>query len=240
MSKYKMAFSFRHGGGALWSLNDVARKEYGHFVELKRLPLSDTTIDIANEMSREHETRLDWNAPHAKKPIWSREEERDFKRRSRTLYKQVTGELGSDYRVYYNNRRANARGFRETMIEKGFSPKNVNNQVVTMMAKVEPYFDSYIENTNYDDYVYRGNHFRLAIGKNGQVIDMYPLDDYTPNFYPEKLKEVALSAIPYELNAPEIKMFDSKDPDIQARRRATFARLSLEHHYGTKDMSKWV
>ena len=109
-----------------------------------------------------------------------------------------------------------------------------------MTGVVAPYFNGHREKTNYSDYLYRGCHIRLIVGKDGYVIDCYPLGNYTPNFHPEKLKEEALSAEPYELTAPEVKLFDSKDPVIQARRKATFARLSLEHHYGTKDMSKWV
>jgi len=88
--------------------------------------------------------------------------------------------------------------------------------------------------------VYKRKHFRVVIGKNGDVIGIWPLDKYTPNFHPEKLKAVAVSAEPYAFDAPEIKMHDSKDPEILSRREATFAREILAEQYGTTDMSKWV
>jgi len=240
MALYELTFSFRYCGGVLWSLNETARKEYGYVVQLSRLPLSEATIETAEEMGREYITRLNWDAPSVQRPTWSRDKERDFKKRSRALYRQMAKELGDDYSVIYNNRGANARGFAAAVTEKGFRPETFNSDLLAMIAAVAPYFDRYIEGTNYDDYVYKGNHYRVVGGRNGQVIEFYPLDDYTPNFHPEKLKETALAAEPYDYNAPEIKMFDSKDPVIQARRQATFAREILTEHYGTDDMSKWV
>ena len=242
MSTYELGFGFRYGGGVLWSVNELALKEYGYFIELHKLPLSKAAIDNANEMSKEFQTRLDWNAPNANAPIWERAQERDFKRRTRNLFVQMRNELGrGEYKVHYNNRLANVRGLRAALNETAIrADRNVFKDVIAMTDTLPPYFNSRIERTNYEDYVYKGKHIRLIVGRNGQVIDCYPLGNYTPNFNLEKLKEEALSAEPYELTAPEIKMSDSKDPVIQVRRQATFARLSLEQYYGTKDMSKWV
>ncbi|MCL2200859.1 MAG: hypothetical protein FWB75_02750 [Oscillospiraceae bacterium] len=89
--------------------------------------------------------------------------------------------------------------------------------LVAMIDVVEPYFDDMTEGANFSDYVYRRNHIRVAIRKDGNIISFFPLGSYTPNFFPEKLKEVALSAEPYLITAPEIKMHDSKDPEVQAR-----------------------
>ena len=217
MATYELTFFFDYGGGVLWSLNDAARKEYGYFVDLNRLTLSADTIQWANEMSEEYQTRLDWDDPNANKPIWPRTTERDFKRRSRLLFKQMANELGQDYIVLFNNHSANVRGFKVAMIEKGFKPESVLSDLVGMVAAVMPYFDSRVEGTNYCDFVYTRNHIRIALGRDGNIISFYPLDNYIPNFHPEKLKKEALAAEPYDKDAPEIKMHDSKDQILQAR-----------------------
>ena len=241
MSTYELGFGFRYGGGVLWSVNELALKEYGYFIELHKLPLSKAVIDNANAMSKEFQTRLDWNAPNANAPIWERAQERDFKRRTRSLFVQMRNELGREYKVHYNNRLANVRGLRAALNETAIrADRNVLKDMMDMMEVVAPYFNGYRENTIYDDYLYRGSHIRVIVGRNGQVIDCYPLGNYTPNFNLEKLKKDAVAAEPYELDNPILIEREVSDPVAHVRRQATFARLTLEHHYGTKDMSKWV
>ena len=239
MATYELTFYFYYGGGVLWSLNDAARTEYGYFVDLNRLTLSADTIRWANEMSEEYQTRLDWDKPNANKPIWPKTIERDFKKRSRLLFKQMSNELGRDYIVLFNNHNAQSKGFKVAMIEKGFKPESVLNDLIAMVVAVAPYFDGSVEGTNYDDYVYKGNHIRIALGRDGNIISFYPLDNYTPNFHPDKLKTEALAAEPYDKEAPELNVWNAGDPD-NARKMATFSREILAEHYGTDDMSKWV
>ena len=56
MSAYELTFFFTYGDGVLLSYNDIARKEYGYFVDLNRLSLSAETIKTANEMMQEYKT----------------------------------------------------------------------------------------------------------------------------------------------------------------------------------------
>ena len=104
MSTYVLSFYFAHGGGILWGANDAAREKYGFYVDVNWLPLSKETIKASEEMIEEYRTSLDWNAPNANMPIWHREQERSFRKRSKELLKQMSNELGHEYKVTMSRR----------------------------------------------------------------------------------------------------------------------------------------
>jgi|GEM_PF-3399380 len=236
MALYEFTYIFTHADGCLWGLNAAARREYGYFVDTDQLPLTAQTKAEIKRLYREYDTRFNWEIMEE---LWSWRDKHQFKKRTNSLLKVIRKELGENYSIR-TDRKSRVAALRTAFEEIGVHGADIMNYCFEIASAVAPYFGRRYTATNYDDFVYNGEHFRAVIGKNGDVIGFWPLDKYRPNFYPEKLKEVALSAEPYVLTAPEIKMEDSKDPEIQARREATFARLSLEHHYGTSDVSKWV
>jgi len=236
MAKYELFYYPTHLGASLWSLNVKAREKYGYFIDINELPLSEQTKADIRDSLQEFDTRVDWDRG---KKQWTWLDERRFKRKAKALCQVVSIELGLDY-IIRSDRKSIVSGIRSAFREIGVAHTDIFEHYFTACENVVPYYDRRIEETNYEDIVFRGHHYRAVVDKTGGVADFMPLDKYTPNFHPEELKEIALSAEPYDLSAPEIKMRNSKDPKIQARRKATFARLSLKEHYGTDDMSKWV
>ena len=232
MDRYELGYDFSHVGTCLWSLNTLAKKKYGYFIDTDELPLFEQTKQKIRMMQQEFDTRVNWERGGKH---WSWLDEWKFNRKAKAFCKVISAELGSDY-VVKSDRQSIVNGIRSAFWERGVKHTDIFEHYFTARAEVAPYYD----NANHEDFVYGRHHYRAAVGKTGGVVEFMPLDKYTPNFHPEKLKALAMSAEPYDLSAPEIKMFDSKDPEIQARRQATFARITLKEHYGTDDMSKWV
>jgi len=238
MATYELTCFFTHVGACLWGLNKAAREKYGYFIDIDELPLTKQTKAELRNMLQEFDKRIDWEKGGKR---WSWLDEHRFKRRARAFCEVIRAELGSEY-IVKNDKDSIISGIRSAFRERGVHHTDIFEHYFKIGDKVAPYYgiDMNGAYTMNEDYVFRGHHYRAAVTKVRGMCEFMPLDKYTPNFHPEKLKEIALSAEPYDLEAPEIKMFDSKDRGIQARRKATFARLSLKEHYGTDDMSEWV
>jgi len=238
MAIYELTFFVTHAGACLWSSNIAAREKYGYFIDIEELPLFKQTRQEIRNILHEYDTRANWDNGGK---LWTWTDERRFKKKANELCKFISMELGTDY-IVRSDRRCAQKCISSAFSERGFGNMTILDIYFEISAVIAPYYDNEIngENTNYEDMVYKGHHYRAVVTKVGGVCGIYPLDKYTPNFHPEKLKKIASSAEPYAFNDPILTGAAVRDPVIQARRKATFARLSLKEHYGTDDMSKWV
>lgn len=102
MKKYVFRFFFEWGTNlCLWSANDAARERYGiGCVDYNFLDISDGLKLTLAKMGDEYQSKLDWEYPPNPSP-WTKKQLRDFKKRSKQVYKQLRAELGKDYKILF-------------------------------------------------------------------------------------------------------------------------------------------
>ena len=90
-----------HHGPCLWGMNEAAKTAYGYDGIERHLPLSDEIKARLAELSRLHNSSLDWNDPGGPRP-WSTEELERFDVKARALLRDLQAELGEQYSVWYD------------------------------------------------------------------------------------------------------------------------------------------
>jgi hypothetical protein len=98
--RYHLRLMFEWGGGCLWCSTDAARDAFGFGPIEDRLPLSAETRQRLDELSRLHDTSLDWDDPDRPGP-WQPDEYERFHRAASEILKRIRAELGPDFRVDY-------------------------------------------------------------------------------------------------------------------------------------------
>lgn len=89
------------GGPCLWGMNEAAKTRYGYSGIENQLPLSASTKARLAELSRLHNSSLDWNDPGGPRPWTSQELER-FDNDARAVLHDVQAELGDEFWVWYD------------------------------------------------------------------------------------------------------------------------------------------
>jgi hypothetical protein len=98
--RYRLRLMFEWGGGSLWCGNAAARRDFDVGSIEDRLPLSTELRERLEELSRWHDTALDWGDPAGPSP-WTPEEDERFDRAAAEVLERVRAELGPDFRVEY-------------------------------------------------------------------------------------------------------------------------------------------
>jgi hypothetical protein len=98
--RYHLRLMFEWGGGCLWCSNDAARDAFGFGPIEDRLPLSAETRQRLDELSRWHDTALDWDDPAGPGP-WQPEKYERFDRAAGEILERIRAELGAEFWVDY-------------------------------------------------------------------------------------------------------------------------------------------
>ncbi len=98
---YQMKLMFEWGGGYLWCDNNDARVAFGVGPIEERLPLSDHLRTRLDELSRWHDTALNWSNPASPSP-WSHAENAAFEAAVSDILPELRQHLGANYIVCYH------------------------------------------------------------------------------------------------------------------------------------------
>jgi len=96
MALYEFTFHFTHADGCLWGANDAAKREYGYFIDINKLPLSDNTKEEIHNLYREYDTRFDWSIMVE---LWGWRKKHQFRQKTKNLLKVLSDELGENYTI---------------------------------------------------------------------------------------------------------------------------------------------
>ena len=98
--RLRIRLMFEWGGGALWCGNEatLARLSVGPVED--KLPLSTTTRARLSEMTRWHDTALNWDYPPDPGP-WEDGEYKRFDDAANSLLAVIQKELGAEFKVVY-------------------------------------------------------------------------------------------------------------------------------------------
>jgi len=89
------------GGPCLWADNDPASDAFGiGSIDLRKLPLSEATVQLAKQTIAWHDQALNWDYPPDPGP-WRQAECDRFNQASRQLFDRIYQELGPMYEVCY-------------------------------------------------------------------------------------------------------------------------------------------
>jgi hypothetical protein len=78
-AKYVIHYWFEWGGQCLWGGDQRTKEKYGDAIHADKLPLSEQTKRLLNEVGEYHDTALNWHDPMAPSP-WSKQDEAKFGR----------------------------------------------------------------------------------------------------------------------------------------------------------------
>ena len=95
---YILRYWYEHGGGCLWSGNEITKDKFGYKIDYNILPLSSQTKLDLNMLEKKYTTYLDWNNP-ADPSKWSDEEKVIFYKTANRVYQQIKNELGHDFLI---------------------------------------------------------------------------------------------------------------------------------------------
>ncbi|MHC8343692.1 hypothetical protein [Pseudomonas sp. RT6P73] len=98
--KFVIRLMFEWGGGVLWCGNEAAREQFSVGPIEDQLPLTDKTRTSLNELTRWHDTSLNWDYPPDPGP-WESEEYTRFDSAAHALLATIQIELGSNFEVVY-------------------------------------------------------------------------------------------------------------------------------------------
>ena len=98
--RYHIRLMFEWGGGCLWCGNDAARDAFDVGPIEDRLPLSDATRQRLEELTRWHDTSLDWDDPAGNGP-WPPDEYERFDRAAGEILDTIRLQLGQEFLVEY-------------------------------------------------------------------------------------------------------------------------------------------
>jgi hypothetical protein len=86
-------------GTAFWSGNDLARKRFDSYpIDPRLLPLSPGTVERVFELSRWHDTALNWEYPPDPGP-WREDECKRFNQAVTELFETAIRELGDEFEI---------------------------------------------------------------------------------------------------------------------------------------------
>lgn len=103
MKCYELKYMFDWGSGTcLWSINEDAKNEFGYAVEIENLHISSALKQQIFYLIEWHDEALDWEEP-TNGLLWDDKEIEAFKIRARELYCSLSEELGSLYRIVYQD-----------------------------------------------------------------------------------------------------------------------------------------
>jgi len=102
VSRYKLKFMYDWGSGVcVWSANTAAKKQFGTYpIETAKLPISQELVNWLNKLIAQHDTALNWDDPGGAL-LWDKMQQAIFEEESKSAYKQLCIELGSDYKVSF-------------------------------------------------------------------------------------------------------------------------------------------
>ncbi len=92
---------FEWGGGTIWCNNNAAREKYGVGAIEEKLPLSKQTLDKLENLTKLHDTALNWDYPPAPSP-WSKERFKSFENKALKILEKLRDELGDKYDIQYH------------------------------------------------------------------------------------------------------------------------------------------
>jgi hypothetical protein len=97
---YRVRLMFEWGGGTIWCGNDSARSKFdvGPIEDL--LPISDPIRERLSDLTKWHDTALNWDYPPDPSP-WSDEERTRFKSEAKILLIELQADLGPCFEVSY-------------------------------------------------------------------------------------------------------------------------------------------
>lgn len=96
--RYTLRFWFEHGGGCLWSADDITRARYGYKADYHTLPLSDSLKEELHILEQRYRTYLNWDDPAAGCQ-WTAEEKAAFSDKATAVYAALCTQLGERYTV---------------------------------------------------------------------------------------------------------------------------------------------
>lgn len=98
--RFRIRLMFEWGGGALWCGSEAALAEFSVGPIEERLPLSAATLESLGEMTRWHDTVLNWGYPPDPSP-WDAAESKEFDDAAEALLAVIQEELGAGFEVVY-------------------------------------------------------------------------------------------------------------------------------------------
>ncbi len=98
MSTYRIRFWFEHGGICLWGMNEATKEKYGYAIENNELPLSETLIEVLNDLEIQYSKSLNWESPLDMAP-WTKADREKFREGTNVAYSLLVEALGSDFEV---------------------------------------------------------------------------------------------------------------------------------------------
>ncbi len=99
-ARYLIRLMFEWSGGCLWCGNDAAREQFDVGPIENRLPLSVETRQRLENLSRWHDTALNWDHPSAPSP-WTAEDRAHFEQAVHAVLAVLRSELGPVFEVVY-------------------------------------------------------------------------------------------------------------------------------------------
>lgn len=97
---WHLKLMFEWGGGCLWCDNAAARDVFGVGPVEERLGLSGALLSRLNNLSRKHDTALNWQSPIEPGP-WTPEDHAAFEASVEPVLTRLEEELGPHFRVRY-------------------------------------------------------------------------------------------------------------------------------------------
>jgi hypothetical protein len=98
--RYRVRLMFEWRGGSLWCDNDAACDAFGVGPIEDQLPLSAGTRMRLDELTRWHDTSLDWDDPAGPR-LWHPAEDERFDQAAGEMLTTIRAELGPDFQVEY-------------------------------------------------------------------------------------------------------------------------------------------
>jgi hypothetical protein len=103
IERFRLRFFFEWGGPCLWAANGKARETFGYAIELRKLPLSEETVRLGEELVSWHDGSLNRDYPPDPGP-WRQEECDRFNRAANAFFERLSNELGPDYELVNEQR----------------------------------------------------------------------------------------------------------------------------------------
>jgi hypothetical protein len=97
---YRIKLMFEWGGGTIWCGNDLARSKFGVGPIEDALPISDPIRYRLSELTKWHDTALNWEYPPDPSP-WSDEERTRFEAAANSMLIELQSKLGASFEVIY-------------------------------------------------------------------------------------------------------------------------------------------
>ena len=102
MEKYELKFMYDWGSGVcVWSVNAAAKAKFNNYpIKTTDLPISQKLANLLNKLIAQYDTALNWGEPEGEL-LWDKMQQAIFEEESKSAYKQLCIELGSDYKVSF-------------------------------------------------------------------------------------------------------------------------------------------